>query len=514
MDNRSLSAGSGALFLTVLGTISQILGFFYRVVLSRLVGAEVMGLYQLIMPVYSVLMSLTAVGLTSAVSNLTAQYLARDNRLAMEQTLSRCLRWFFAALVPLGVGVILCSDALSVLLLGDARTQLGLILLIPCVALTGVENFHKHTFYGSGLVQPPAVVEILEQLVRAGAVLGLLLCFLPQYPERVVGLIVAGMVICEVFSSCTLVVLYRRRLAHTPRSGPGVPPISGRKKIVSIALPVGLNALLGNLLSAANATLIPQKLVAGGMTQSEAVSRFGVLSGMTLPLLALPTVYLGPLSLVLGPRLARAFSLNQAGQIRRLTGRAMEATALLTLPAMALMTVFGPDLGKILFHQEGVAEYLFPLACVMGMSCYCSVLSCALNAVEQQKAVAAISLLGSGIQLLFTAILVPDPAWGIGGYVAGALVSTLGETLLFLYHLYRYTGLRPDLYRWIVAPGLSALLSALTANLLLRFLRDGGLPLLAAAPGVLVFAIVLYLSALHAQGISLRGFLSVFRKRA
>ena len=206
-----LSAGKGALFLTALSAISQLLGFGYRVVLSRLVGAEVMGLYQLIMPVYSVIMSLTAVGLVSATSNLTSQHLALGNRKAADQTISACLKLFFLLLFPVGTAVILGSDAISVYLLGDARTQLGLILLIPCVALTGIENCHKHFFYGSGVVRPPAVVELLEQFVRTFAVIALLVTFLPQYPERVVGLIVAGMVICEVFSSCTLVILYRRR---------------------------------------------------------------------------------------------------------------------------------------------------------------------------------------------------------------------------------------------------------------------------------------------------------------
>ena len=183
-----LSAGKGALFLTALSAVSQVLGFFYRVVLSRLVGAEVMGLYQLIMPVCSVIMSLTAVGLTSAVSNLTSQHLALGNRKAADQTITTCLKLFFLLLLPVGVVVIWGSDAISVHLLGDARTQLGLILLIPCVALTGVENFHKHFFYGSGVVRPPAVVELLEQFVRTFAVISLLLLFLPQYPERVVGL--------------------------------------------------------------------------------------------------------------------------------------------------------------------------------------------------------------------------------------------------------------------------------------------------------------------------------------
>ena len=67
------AARRSVVLLTVLGALSQLLGFGYRVALSRMVGAEVMGLYQLVMPAFSVLLSLTAVGLTAAVSNLTSQ---------------------------------------------------------------------------------------------------------------------------------------------------------------------------------------------------------------------------------------------------------------------------------------------------------------------------------------------------------------------------------------------------------------------------------------------------------
>jgi O-antigen/teichoic acid export membrane protein len=225
------------------------------------------------------------------------------------------------------------------------------------VALTGVENFHKHTFYGTGQVRLPALVEVLEQLVRTAAVLGLLIAFLPQYPERVVGLIVGGMVICEIFSSCTLVLLHRFA-AHIPGSGTGAPPSLRRRRISAIAFPVGLNALLGNLLSAANATLIPQKLVEGGLSREAAVSAFGVVCGMTLPLLALPTVYLGPLNLVLSPRLTRAHSLGQTTRVHTLTARAMESVSLLTLPAMGMMCVLGPQLGRLMFRQDTVGNYL------------------------------------------------------------------------------------------------------------------------------------------------------------
>ena len=146
LDDTSL--GAGAAFLTVFSVLSQMLGFAYRVGLSRMVGAEVMGLYQLVMPVYSVLMSITAVGLTAAVSNLSSRYLALGNSRAVAQTMKSCVGLFLVGMIPVCAVTVLLYDPISVYLLGDARTQLGLVLLLPCVALTGIENFHKHFFYG------------------------------------------------------------------------------------------------------------------------------------------------------------------------------------------------------------------------------------------------------------------------------------------------------------------------------------------------------------------------------
>ena len=207
---------AGALLLTATGLFSQVVGFVYRMLLSRLIGAETMGLYQLVMPVYSVLMSVTAVGLTVAVSTLSARYHALEDDGTVKTVLRRALSGFFLLAVPLGMAVAALSDPISVYLLGDARTRLGVVLLAPCVLLTGVENLHKHCFYGIGRVRPPAAVETAEQIIRAVVVLGLLIALLPRSAEETVGIIVLGMVLCEVFSACTLTLLFQRYWKRFP----------------------------------------------------------------------------------------------------------------------------------------------------------------------------------------------------------------------------------------------------------------------------------------------------------
>ena len=492
----------GTLLLTVTGLFSQLLGFVYRIFLSRLIGAEVMGLYQLIMPVYSVLLSVTAIGLTAAVSNLTSHYHALDNRRAALQVLYRCLGFFALLLLPVVAVVLLCSDPISVYLLGDARTQLGLLVLLPCILLTGVENLHKHAFYGAGQVRPPAFTELLEQLVRTASVLGLLVLFLPQNPERTVGLIVVGMVLCEVFSSVTLTVLHRRRQRRlTGPAGPGAPGGALNRAIFRIALPIGATALLGNLMGSVCAIVIPQRLVAGGMSVTESISSFGVLFGMTTPMLMLPTAFISALGLVLVPKLAESAALRRRDDIHRRVSKAMLGTSVLMLPAMAFLVVLGPTLGEALFREPTVGRYIAPLSLGVALTCYQSVLSCSLNGVGRQPDSARCALISGAVELALVWFTVGIPGVGLGGFVFAFVVSTALGVVLAAAALYRATGLKPRLFQWLTAPGLAALLMGLVVNLLFRVLTDQGVGGVHAALGCLAFGTVLYLTALRVQGL-------------
>lgn len=501
MGRKEMSVGGSAVFLIVFSVLSQILGFVYRVFLSRMVGAQVMGLYQLVMPVYSVLMSVTAIGLTAAVSNLTSRYMALGNDRAVGQTVKACTLLFLGVLLPVAGITAAFYDPISVYLLGDARTQMGLLLLLPCVALTGVENIHKHFFYGGGQVRPPAVAELLEQIIRAGAVLGLLALFLPQNPERTVGLIVTGMILCEIFSAVTLVWMYRRRMRRTRLRGPGEGRRGLYRRIISMALPVGATALLGNLMGAVNAALIPQKLVAGGMELERAMSDFGVLCGMTMPMLSLPTVFLGALNLVMVPRVAGSNALGRMDRAHRDILHTLQTVAVFILPCMALMTVVGPQLGMLLFGQERTGQYMVPLAAATLCGCFQSVLCGGLNATDHQGTAAGIALICDVVQLALTALLMGRPGGGMDGFVTGVVVSAVLGLGLSLWAVRRHIRLWVGMGRLLGLPSLAALLSWQTALLMNHWMQEAGAPPALQVGAVLVFGGMVYVSALLAMGV-------------
>lgn len=496
----------GTLLLTLSNLFGQALGFVYRIALSRLIGSEMMGLYQLIMPVYSVLTSVTAVGLTVACSTLAAKYGAQKGKGGVVQVRRTCLGIFLVLAIPLGAATALLSDPISVYLLGDARTRLGLILLVPCVLLTGVENLQKHCFFGMERVRPPAFAEMAEQVVRSAAVLGLLVLLVPRGGERTVGVIVLGMCVCEVFSACTLTLLFRRYMG-TGRSQV-LDPRALRREIMEIAVPVGGTALLGNLMGSMNAVLIPQRLVAGGMEVSEAMSAFGVINGMTLPMLLLPSAFVAAMSLLLTPKLAQSAALGRGEDLRRRLRQVIAATSVLIMPAMGLLVVIGPTLGALLFHEPTVGRHIVPLAAGVLLTCYQSVLGSALNGLGKQGPAARNMLLSDGVQLAFTFFLVGDPRIGLAGYAAGLWVSALVGAALNYRDLCRVAGRPGGGFAGMVAPALASLLMALTARLLFRILLGSGLGAGWACLGTAVFAGVLYLAALQAQGVRRRDILS------
>ncbi len=494
------SVVAGTVLLTAIGLFSQLVGFFYRIALSRLIGAETMGLYQLVMPVYSMLMSMTAVGLTVAVSTLSARHQALGDRGAVKAALGKAVGCFLLGAGLLGAAVIAASDPISVYLIGDARTRLGMVLLVPCVLLTGVENLHKHCFYGLGRVGPPALTETVEQLIRAGAVIGLLLVLRPRTGEGKVGVIVTGMVLCEIFSAVTLTALLRRHWRREP-PGPARDPVTAGQ-LMSIALPVSMTSLLGTLLGSANAVLIPARLVAGGMERGAAMSAFGVMCGMTMPLLAMPTGFVGALCLTMVPDLAKRTAGGDRQAAGRFVDRVLWATSTLMAPAMALLAVLGPTVGRAVYKEAAVGEHMTWLAVGTLLSCYQSVLSGALNGLGLQRAGARNAILSDVVQLAFTFFTVSE--WGLAGFVAGFVLSSLVGAGLNLLSVLKWTGLRLRGYRWFVRPLLAAALLWLWCRLFFRWLTAAGCGQLWSGSICVVLGAGLYLAALQAQGADLR----------
>jgi stage V sporulation protein B len=461
------SASGGVAVLSVVGLITQIIGFAFRVALGRAIGAEAMGLYQLVLPVYSVVMSLVASGAAIAVSKLTAAYAATGDTTSIRQLLNRSTMIFLVFFAAMSALVIPGADWISVTLLRDARTYTAILLLLPCILFTGIENIHKSHFYGLKNIIPPAFSETAEQIARTMAVLGLLQFFKPAYEEQTVALVVLGMVICEIVSSSMLVVWYRA--SQKPNAGRNTPGVGKPfrvmgKEMFQVAAPIAAAGLITSLLGSATSVIIPQRLTASGMDAAASLSAFGVVFGMTMPLLALPFAFLSAISLNMLPRVAERAALRDTAGVCDGARQTLRVTGLILLPAAALLIPLGPSLTEALFRQEAAGRYIAPLMIGTVLTGYQAVLGSLLSGMGLQSKTAANLVLAGVLHLMLTWVLVGVPDLRLVGYVIASIASAAVGMLCCLLDLYKATGVCIHWKRDLFRPGLASVAAALAAH--------------------------------------------------
>lgn len=491
-------------FILVLSNlVLHALGFCYRVFLGRVSGAGALGLYHLVMPAYSVVMSLTFSGLVTAVTSLSSRHLALmrhgDNLRLVKLAMGLFLLCFAAVSIPVALG----SDWLSAAVLGDERTRIALLVMLPCLLLTGVENILKGHFYGVDNVRLPALSDQLEQIVRIGAVLALFLIVPIRTPGGAAALIMLGMTVSELFSSGFLLINYRRTRRKLPSDMVVAHSTGGAllRQTLAMALPVAGGSLINNLLSSANTLLLPARLQAAGLTQGEAVASLGVVLGMAAPLLMLPAAFVGPVATVLLPQFAQDSALKNHAGIERRLGMALHAVGIIGLPVLAILVPLGPLLMELLYHQTLSEWSLLLLAGDTALLYYQMITVSAMNGLGLQRRVLIHIVVGGVIQLGFTWFAAASPQLGMDGFLWGQVASAVVTVALNLQCLIHKTHIRMRWAEWFVLTWLGALVLGLTVRLMhgamLARMAETPAVVLSIFAGMAVYFVVLRLMGIH-----------------
>ncbi len=496
----------GTLQLTLSSMLLQILGFIFRIGMSRLATAQGVGMYQLIMPVYSVMQSLTLSGITLAVSTLSAQSCALRDFASVKKLTKTAVMMFCAMFFVLCVIAVFCTDTISVWVCGSTACSTALLLLLPCLFLTGFENVFKNCFYGIRKVSAPIFSEILEHVVRIAAVFILLAVFsqsVHQSAAFAAVLIVCGMIIGEIFSSSALSVIYKRTVFPTIKPSKE----SFVLKITKIALPVTISGVLNNIIASLTTMMIPQRLIHSGIDADSAMASFGVMFGMTFPLLMLPMAFLNPLMTVLIPRFSASTTLNDTFQLKRKASKALHMTALISSVGMAIIIPLATPLCRLLYNREDASQYFFSLAVSVLLLFFQIVTGCILNGMDLQKK-ACISVITSGIiELLATYILVGIPSIRLYGYVLACIISAAVGCIMNFVFVIKAVKFKIRWRNWFFTPYFSALISGLFCRFVYYFLLNRGISEFLCVICTAFISFISYLFFLRLQGTDFIGYL-------
>lgn len=486
-----------ASLLAASNLILQLLGFVYRIILSRFGGAEGLGVYRLAFSVYSVIHAGCLSGITTACTRLSAEYYATGRRGQIKRLIFVAFCGFFTLVFACGSLLFLAHDEIARVVLGDERTAAAFVPMLLCLALTGIENIFKSICIGLKQVRFAAASEITEQVIRILAVLVLLLRFSNGDHGRLAMLIFTGMAVSELFSAFFLSWCYRHDI-RPMTSGSHSGPASG---FWGIALPLSLTALLNNAIGSAGSVLMPRRLRLAGLTEAEAMAELGVVSGMASPLVLLPSALISSVITALMPVLSDAYANGRKQAIRKLSEKGLFVIGMIGAPAVAIIVPLAPTLSRLFFGQVISTRYMGVLGLSAVLMFYQIGSGAILNVTGYQRFHIATSVGSELLQLLLMFVLCALPQLGIYGYLYAALLASLSGAAVNLLVLRRVTGGTLRLAKLALLPAVCAL----TLSLWTRVFFSTAIGLLgsqwAAVLSALTAAGIMYLLLLRLLGI-------------
>lgn len=419
------------LILIGAGLLTRLIGFFYRIFLSHTIGAQGMGIYQLLIPVQTLVMAITTAGIQAAISRLVAKCFALGNEKEGRDIFT--IATFFAFLTSIIISVILYQNAgfFAVQILKEARTKSFLQLLSFSFPLSTLHTCINSFSYAQKKTGIPSVIQLLEQMIRVGSTYLFYLIFLSEGRE-ITALIAAGGTLTGECAAALLSLFFIGKNFQSAHYHPAKlsHPVKYFKTIHQMSLPITSNRVLITLLGSIEMVLIPQQLRSSGLSASDALSIYGIFTGMAMPLILFPSTITNSASVMLMPSMAELQALGRTNKIRQVISQVTCFCLFLGICSCTLFFFFGRFLGILLFRSVTAGNYIHTLAFICPFLYLNVTLSSILNGLGKPGTCLVHNITGISIRILF--VLSAIPKFGIRGYLYGILLSECALSILHL----------------------------------------------------------------------------------
>ncbi len=426
---------TGTVILTLTGLATRLIGFFYRIYLARLFGEEGMGIYQLLGPVLALSFSLTGAGYQTAISKLVAESTAKQEQsrfrplwaaLSISLPLSLLCNWFIYRF----------SNWIAVTFLLEARTAPMLRILSFSIPVAAVHACINGYFYGTKKTGVPAITQLLEQCIRVGCVYAISAYALSTGTSLTINVAVLGLLVGEVGSMLVSVlsmyaVLSRNKTAVRPRI---TATTCIYAPLLSLVIPLTANRIVLNILQSLEAVSIPAKLRLYGYDTPTALSVYGVLTGMAMPLIFFPNALTGSVSVLLLPMISEAYALKDMAKVKKYTLQTIKLCTLMGIVCMSVFLLLGRWIGAHLFHSELAGHFILTLSFLCPFLYLDTTLSSILQGLGMAGRIFIMNVLSLLVRLAFVFRAVPRH--GITGYLWGILASQILLSVLYLLCLF------------------------------------------------------------------------------
>lgn len=421
----------GTLILSCASILSRIIGFIYRIYLADILGEQLLGTYQLIFPIYVLCFTIYGAGMQSAISQVVATLMGKNNTHSKDEGLNESvpkdrtprtillagtiLSFILALFLSIFINFNSKWIACNILMVPDCDIYLKLLTyLFPFCSISACICGYQ---YGLENAKPPAIAGIIEQITR------ILFVFIIQgfFSDKEIccQIAVYGLTVGEFFG-----FLYNMSTIKNKTFNKRKNKIS-LKESFKLLLPVFISLtsikLTISLLHSVESIFIPASLVKYGYTMNEALSVYGIYSGMAMPFIMFPATITMAISTMLLPAVSKAHSSGNKKQIKKLIRRTSYFCLVTGMAATVFFLLFGNICASLFFHNELAGRYLTVMSFLCPFLYLNMTYSSILNGLGKPHMTFVITVVCTLIKILSLIFFVPK--YGMIAYIAASLVA-------------------------------------------------------------------------------------------
>ena len=423
--SRRESVLRGAAALALAGLIIKVGNLLVRLPLTRMVGSEGLGIYQMALPAYNALLHLAVGGVPVAVQNLVAEYNERGRRDVMHRVLRLALTYGLlaggAAACLLLIGAPFLARAL-----GDARSYWPLVALAPAVILNGLDSVFRHYMQGQKKMTPSAVASMLEQGTKIAVTMAAALLLLPFGLEYAAAGAALGITVGALAS--VLFMLWRVRRERAEEAAMEVAAEAARPmprglglRMLRLAWPVTLGSVTMPILNVLDVSIIQRGFLKADYPPAEATALYGAFAGIAVQVVWFPFVLTNAVANATVPTLTAAQARGDMEAVRQRVVMGLRTASLICLPvAIGAMVLAAPI--ALLFGEPLAADplrHLGPVA-LLGPLTWMTVAQ--LQALGETGAPMRNLTLAMGLKLALDGLLAPIRGIDVNGVATASVL--------------------------------------------------------------------------------------------
>jgi stage V sporulation protein B len=408
----------------------------FSIVLSRKLGAEGVGLYSLIMPVYDLFCCLICGGMIAAISKEASIYYSKNDYANLNKSIHIAFIFDLIWAILIALLAFAFSPLISTYIIKDSRSLYSLWIICPALVFVALSSIIKGYFYGISNIKVPAIIDIFEKTVRMGVLLSLIVLLSLENVTHAVTATYFALSIGELISFMLLFLFYRfNKIKISTSFNKTESSAQLLFNILAVSFPLCVNGFLTQAISTASTLIIPRRLVHAGIEYNQALGLIGRFSGMALTIVFFPMIVVMSISIILLPDLSKSISQNDFYAMEKRIKEVLKISFLLGASTLVICLCIPTELGELFFSRNDLGPYIKMAALCAPFSYLAATTFGILNGIGKQKILLKNSIITSIEQLVLSYILIGIPQINISGYAIAFVITSITGFILNIYEI-------------------------------------------------------------------------------